>query len=112
MRDDAAKETDGHACRPPNVGRTWLRGFAVNTACPLANALRALDSQREHGFLRLRLRQPCSRWLSGKLRVRRQIGGGCDEGGGGGEDLRVHSRYVEEQSMLAAEPTRSRPDQE
>jgi hypothetical protein len=32
----------------------------VNTACPLANALRAFGSQREHDFLRLRFRQPCS----------------------------------------------------
>jgi len=41
-----------------------------------SRATSALISQRDHGFLRLRLRQPCSRWLSGNLLVRQQIGSG------------------------------------
>ena len=58
----------GSALRPQSVPRTQHTGWVFG--------LRPKISQRDHGFLRLRLRQPCSRWLTGVLHVQRLGGSG------------------------------------
>ncbi len=62
----------GSALRPQSVPRTQHTGWVFG--------LRPKISQRDHGFLRLRLRQPCSRWLTGVLHVLRRLGGGSVKG--------------------------------